>query len=282
MAFFDITHKTIYSYNRPVFLEPHLLRLRPRCDAAQNLRDYEITVQPAPVGSSESLDLDGNVVLHTWFEGLTESLTITTRAKVHTRRDNPFDYVLAEPRAEFLPMSYPEPAAPFLKPYRARRRSVVVERFAKSIVRRSGQKTLTFLTVLNGEIYGNCRQVVREHGDPLLPEATLTRQEGSCRDLAALFIDVCRCLGIAGRFVSGYHSGEPNQERRYLHAWAEVYLPGAGWRGYDPSHGLAVADQHVALAAAALPHWAAPVTGHIRGNEVTSTLHAEIDILAGC
>jgi transglutaminase-like putative cysteine protease len=278
MVFFNITHETLYAYSRPVFLEPHVLRLRPRCDAAQNLLSFEIDVQPSPAGSSECLDLDGNVVMHVWFDGLTESLSITTHATLHTQRDNPFDYMLTDPRAELLPMSYAHPVAAFLKPYRARRRYAVVERFAKSIARQSEQKTQRFLTALNREIYQGFRQVMREHGDPRLPNETLAQKEGSCRDLAMLFIEACRCLGIAARFVSGYHSGEPDQEQRYLHAWAEVYLPGAGWRGYDPSYGLAVADQNVAIAAAAMPQWASPVTGNVRGDAVASSLRARIDI----
>ncbi len=120
--------------------------------------------------------------------------------------------------------------------------------------------------------------MIREHGAPRPGEDTLARKEGSCRDLTLLFIEACRSLGIAARFVSGYHAGAPDQGPRYLHAWAEVYLPGAGWRGYDPSHGLAVAQQHVAIAAAATPQLAAPVSGKVRGDDFTSSLEAQIDI----
>lgn len=78
-------------------------------------------------------------------------------------------------------------------------------------------------------------------------------------------METCRAVGLAARFVSGYQEGDPNAAERHLHAWAEVYLPGAGWRGYDPTHGLAVADGHIALVASALPKSAAPVTGGVRG-----------------
>ncbi len=106
------------------------------------------------------------------------------------------------------------------------------------------------------------------------------RKEGSCRDLAVLFIETCRSVGIAARFVSGYHTVQPWQGARQLHAWAEIFLPGAGWRGYDPSQGLAVADQHIAIAAGATPQLAAPVTGSFRGNGVQSSFTAEIEIRA--
>jgi transglutaminase-like putative cysteine protease len=277
-VFFDINHKTVYAYSRPVFLEPQTLRLRPRCDAAQNLISCEIDIEPAPAGSSQCLDLDGNVVMHAWFEGVTESLTILTRSQVQTQRDNPFDYMFAEPGTELLPLSYADPVVPFLRPYRVRRRSAALVRFAKVLARQNDHRTSRFLTALNGEIYAGFRQEIREQGGPLPAEETLARKQGSCRDLAVLFMESCRCVGIAARFVSGYHSQMPAEGSRSLHAWAEVYLPGAGWRGYDPTHGLAVAEQHVALAAAAVPQEAAPVSGHVRGNDVQSALRAEIAI----
>ncbi|MEE2871411.1 MAG: transglutaminase-like domain-containing protein [Candidatus Latescibacterota bacterium] len=89
---------------------------------------------------------------------------------------------------------------------------------------------------------------MRLEGRPMAAAETLARVRGACRDLAVLFIVICRTLGLAARFVSGYRAGAQNQQERYMHAWAEVYLPGAGWRGWDPSLGLAVAGAHVAVA----------------------------------
>jgi transglutaminase-like putative cysteine protease len=98
--------------------------------------------------------------------------------------------------------------------------------------------------------------------------------------LAALFIDVCRALGIAARFVSGYEESETLGvgEGGELHAWAEIYIPGAGWRGYDPSRGLAVAQSHVAVAAAATATGTAPVTGTYRGSAITTDFEAEVRV----
>ena len=84
---------------------------------------------------------------------------------------------------------------------------------------------------------------------------------GSCRDYAVLFMEVCRAMGIPARFVSGYQEGDTEQESRDLHAWAEVYLPGAGWRGYDPTLGLVVSDRHIPLAASAIPSYASAIEG---------------------
>lgn len=91
-------------------------------------------------------------------------------------------------------------------------------------------------------------------------------------------MDACRAVGLGARFVSGYQEGDPEQERRDLHAWAEVYLPGGGWRGYDPTHGLAVADRHVALAAGMRPALAAPITGTFRGTGASSRMQTDIKI----
>jgi transglutaminase-like putative cysteine protease len=117
--------------------------------------------------------------------------------------------------------------------------------------------------------------VARREGTPNAPEVTLATREGSCRDLAVLFCAACRAVGVTARFVSGYEREASLQENGELHAWAEVYFHGGGWRGYDPSRGLAVADSHVAVAAAADPLLAAPVTGVYRG-PAKSTLEFEI------
>lgn len=118
-------------------------------------------------------------------------------------------------------------------------------------------------------IHRDIRQVVREAdvgeaSRPLRPEEKLKRGEGACRDIAELFVEICRSAGLAMRFVSGYASDDP-KNKRYMHAWAEVYLPGPGWRGYDPSAGEAVTDRHVAVAAGLNYENAAPVIGTYSG-----------------
>jgi transglutaminase-like putative cysteine protease len=102
---------------------------------------------------------------------------------------------------------------------------------------------------------------------------------GSCRDFTVLFMEACRAVGLAARFVSGYEEGDSTVLERDLHAWAEVYIPGGGWRGFDPTHGLAVADRHVALVASAFPQFTAPVTGSTQeGGRVSSRLTTEVRV----
>jgi transglutaminase-like putative cysteine protease len=153
-----------------------------------------------------------------------------------------------------------------------------VDRFAETIAREVDGRTLPFLTALCGRIHDTCAYVIREDGDPLPGEETLARGAGSCRDLAVLFMDACRARGIAARFVSGYQEGRSPQDRSDMHAWSEVYLPGGGWRGYDPTLGLAVADRHIALASAAVPQLAAPISGSFRGADVSTSFQAKIEI----
>lgn len=130
---------------------------------------------------------------------------------------------------------------------------------------------------LNARLHRQIRHEIRDSGQPPAPEITLRRGRGACRDLTVLFMAACRSQGLAARFVSGYQKGDGNRPRRYMHAWPEIYLPGGGWRGFDPTLGLAVADQHVAVAAAARPEAAAPLEGHFHG-ATTSTLEAEVRI----
>lgn len=275
---YRLRHETVYKFDRPVFLEPHVIRLRPRSDSAQKLLSFDIKIEPKPVGSTEYNDLEGNSITHCWFDELTGALRITTAFEIETLRDNPFDYLLDDD-ATRLPIMYGDAMEPLVAAYRssAGLHQTVAE-FSGVVARQAKGETLPFLAELNRRIYQTCACVIREEGDPLPAEFTLAEKSGSCRDLAVLFIAACRAQGIAARFVSGYQEGDPDQEKRYLHAWAEVYLPGAGWRGYDPTHGLPVGDRHIALAASVTPALSAPVSGSYRGTGIAAGMQAEIDL----
>jgi len=275
---FEISHKTTYTYSRPVFLDLHHLRIRPRSDGVQHVTFFDSKVEPRPSGSADGLDIDGNSIENVWFQGLTEKLIVESRAKVITRYRNPFNYILAE-RADRLPVSYQDPIQPYLAPYTVRHNeSQLVEQFARLIANRTEWKTLRFLTMLTREISEGFQQTARAVGLPKTAEETYLSRTGSSRDLAMLYMDACRYVGIAARFVNGYYDDAGAKDQLTLHSWSEVYLPGVGWRGYDPSVGLAVTDRHVAIAAAGDPLLSAPVSGTFRGNAVSAELRAEIDI----
>ncbi len=275
---FEVTHSTRFRYSRPVFLEPLTIRLRPRCDPAQRLLRFELSVDPAPAGMSELADLEGNAATQVWFEGMTDALGIRTTLAAETLRTNPFDYVVLDPEALRVPMTYSEGERASLGRYLAHSQDNGVETFAGQVLDVSAGSAQVFLVELASRICESFRQEVRDHGAPLPPAVTLGRRRGACRDLTVLFMEVCRSVGIAARYVSGYLDGDFPKGPRQLHAWADVYLRGVGWRGYDPSQGVAVADHHLAVAAGATPCAAAPTEGTFRGSGVISTLDMEIEV----
>lgn len=261
-----ITHGTEYCYSRPVFLEPLTLRLRPRCDPSQTPHAYAIKISPEPAGIGQCLDLDGNNVHTVWFDGLHARLAITVTALVQTHRIDPFDFLITDAAALTLPLVYDQRLRPALNHYLMRPlEDAVVSGFSTGIQAEAGGDTVRFLTLLAERIHTMFQYSVREHGEPWTARMTLDRKCGACRDFAMLYLDACRCAGIAARFVSGYCYAEAESEH-YLHAWVEVYLPGAGWRGFDPSIGLATADRHVALATGSAAQDASPVFGLYRGD----------------
>jgi transglutaminase-like putative cysteine protease len=133
---------------------------------------------------------------------------------------------------------------------------------------------------LNRALHEGFRAHVRDGGHAQTPAETLARRAGACRDLAVLFMAVCRAWGLAARFASGYRRGDLARPDRHLHAWPEVWCPGGGWRGWDPVEGVAVADRHVALAAGVRQIDTMPVEGSFAGAGVTSTLHYVVEIHA--
>jgi len=279
---YTLTHTTRYRYDRPVFLEPHIIRLRPRSDGSQRLIRFDWNIEPRPAGVTDQLDVENNVTLNAWFSEPTDHLTIITSFEVETLRENPFQFVL-DSSVEFLPLNYPLYRFPGLGPY-VQRRSAYHPRLTElnqKLHGEAGGRTLPFLMALNTWLNREVEQIIREEGDPQAPGITLEAGRGSCRDLTVVFMEICRIQGIAARFVSGYQEGAEDQGERYLHAWAEVYLPGAGWMGFDPTLGLVVADRHIPAAASVIPAGAAPVYGSFRGTDAQSTMSAVIELATG-
>jgi transglutaminase-like putative cysteine protease len=274
---FKIRHHTLYHYSQPVQLGPQLLRFHPRDDGAQCVNDHQISITPTPVGRNDHLDLEGNRVTQVWFEEETDHFEIEVIMQVETSRRDAFDFLLA-PEAASLPIdhehdmlcarAYLERIAP----------DDAVTAFAAELSVAVERDALRFLDHLNHQLFDEFTQTHRDTGAPQSPAHTLQSRHGACRDLAMLFVDCCRAEGIAARFASGYQKGDLQRERRHLHAWPEVYLPGGGWRGFDPTHGTAVADTHVTIAAAAHPRDTMPVTGIFFGEGATSKLDFSLEI----
>jgi transglutaminase-like putative cysteine protease len=277
---FEIDHLTRYEYSRAVFLEPHTFRLRPRSDGFQRLLSYRLDVQPKPTLLSETLDAEGNPVAHAWFSGTTESLELRVSFEAETFKENPFDYLLLGRGVEPLPLRYRPEELPILAACLDSQPSHdgPVSRFAGAVADGVNAQLLPFLSELCRQLHQQIAVFIRDEGEPLPAERTLRERRGACRDVTVLFMACCRSLGIATRFVSGYQHGDNEAERRYMHAWAEAYIPGGGWRGYDPTHGLAVADGHIAVAASARPELTAPTSGSFRGTDISSKMQTQLVI----
>lgn len=274
-----IRHVTEYQYSQPVFLEAHQFRLQPRSGGGQRLLEYALRIEPGPSGLTEVLDAENNAGHCAWFGEQTDRLTVTSECRVETLRRNPFDYVLSEMETATTPVVYGEVAGPLLRPYLGAvqgERSVYA--LAREAAQEGGWQTLPFLAGLTQRIYRNIEHTVREEGPPRAAAETLRARTGACRDVAVLFVEACRTMGLAARFVSGYELGGARQEREFMHAWAEVYIPGGGWRGYDPSRGLATAERHVAVAAGRTPEAAAPISGSFRGTGIESRMEFRIEV----
>lgn len=262
-------HSTVYRYPFAVQLEPHTFRLRPRMTTTQRLLAFQLHILPTPDGHTECLDQDGNLSVRTWFSMPTHELSVRSQFTVELIRENPFDFLI---RDESLKLSlwYPDSLSAALAPYRSDGHvAASVKTYAASVAANSQWNTLAFLLDLCRQIFSTFQQMTRPEGPPWTSDETLGRAAGSCRDLAILFCDCCRVMGIAARFVSGYECASAGRADSYMHAWAEVYLPSAGWRGYDPSRGVAVADAHVAVAAAFDSVLASPVMGAYSGGSAS-------------
>lgn len=278
---YRIVHNTRYHYPQPVKLGEHTLRLHPRVDGAQQLHYFTCEILPTPRKTVNCLDLEGNICRQVWFaETEITTLTITTQCDVETLRANPFDY-LSPPWAITAPIDYPQSLHRLIVPYLTSPLpdSPTVVDWAQQQLHQVEGNIGLFLTGLTQTIYQTCAYESRDQGQPWPAGVVLAEQRGSCRDFTVLFMAACRAVGLAARFVSGYQQGDPDQRDRDLHAWPEVYIPGGGWRGFDPTLGLAVADGHIALAAAVDPIQANPVKGTLQpGYPSQSTLDATIQL----
>jgi transglutaminase-like putative cysteine protease len=274
---YEIRHSTRYSYSEPVYLDRHILRLRPAGNANQRLLNFDLRIEPRPAGCTSLIDLDGNEAVAVWFNGTTDSLEVETQSQVETLRLNPFDYLWDGDTT--LPLEYLPAFTNALAPYTEEATVPEVEALSYQLASEAGFDAQSFLSLVARELHSRLHKTERIEGAPLPPNETLSLGGGSCRDITVLYMALVRRQGFAARFVSGYHAPAGHESDFQLHAWPEVYTPGGGWRGYDPTTGLAVADRHIALASGALASQAAPVSGSIFGAAQT-LLETKVSISA--
>jgi transglutaminase-like putative cysteine protease len=269
-----VRHETIYRYSTPVAFAPHVLRLTPRADSVRCV-ERSLSVTPTPLGISEFSDTFGNSYTNVTFgASSSDELIIDSRVVVETFTRPAPSSVYALP---LLPWAAPYNDSLFS--YRQPDGSSEVAELAQRLAFQVGHAPLAFFDLLCQTLYSTLDRQIRVDGLAQTPAETLLTGRGACRDLTVLFLAVCRSLGVAGRFVSGYQGQEASPDgKRHLHAWPEVFVPDLGWLGWDPTHGVVVGPGHVALSAAPEQTSTMPVDGgfYFNGPTVTSTLNYTI------
>jgi len=272
-------HKTVYQYDRLVTLSPQIVRLRPATHSRTPVTSYSLRIEPKTHFINWQQDPHGNFMARLVFLNETRNFSIEVSLTADMTVINPFDFFLEE-SAEKYPFRYEaldeRELRPFLEPMTA---GPLFEGFLKSI-KTDETRTIDFLVSINQRLQHEIRYLIRMEPGVQTPEETLQLASGSCRDTAWLLVQLLRRFGLASRFVSGYliqlkpdvkpldGPAGPNEDFTDLHAWAEVYLPGAGWVGLDPTSGLLAGEGHIPLAATPEPRSAAPVSGLVSPCEV--------------
>jgi uncharacterized protein (DUF2126 family) len=277
-----LNHVSHYVYDRPVALGPQVVRLRPAPHARPRILSYSMRVDPARHFLNWQQDPQSNWLARLVVPERTATLRLEIDLVVEMAVFNPFDFFL-EPQAEKIPFDYTEAQRRELAPYLARAEATPAFAARLAAIPRTETPTVDFLVALNQALQHEVRYLIRLEPGVQTPEETLTSASGSCRDSAWLLVQLLRHLGLAARFVSGYLiqlvpdvkslDGPSGAERDFtdLHAWCEVYLPGAGWIGLDPTSGLLAGEGHLPLACSPEPSSAAPVTGLVEPAECVFT-----------
>jgi uncharacterized protein (DUF2126 family) len=283
-----LQHVTRYRYDRPVALGPQVIRLRPAPHTRTAIRSYSLKVTPTEHFVNWQQDPNGNWLARFVFPERTTEFSVAVDLLADMSVINPFDFFV-DPVATNYPFVYPGEFDEELAPYLTKEPvGPKLTEYLKSLPRQQ-QSIIDFIVALNQRLQGDIRYLVRMDPGVQSTEDTLTLASGSCRDSAWLMVQVLRHLGLASRFVSGYLiqltsdlkalDGPEGTAKDFtdLHAWAEVYLPGAGWVGMDPTSGLLTGEGHIPLAAT--PHYraAAPITGGVEAAKVDFSFEMKIE-----
>ena len=277
-----LTHVTEYRYDRPIALGPQIVRLRPAPHCRTTILSYSLSVSPTRHFINWQQDPFANYLARLVFPERVDHLRVTVDLVAEMAVYNPFDFFLDD-SAETFPFRYNETLARELAPYLVKETpSPRFAEFVSSVTPRRGAKerTIDFLVGLNQRVRNDVRYLIRMEPGVQTPEETLVSAAGSCRDSGWLLAQTLRHLGLAARFVSGYLiqlkpdvkslDGPSGAESDFtdLHAWCEVFLPGAGWIGFDPTSGLLAGEGHIPLAATPEPGSAAPIAGLVEASKV--------------
>jgi uncharacterized protein (DUF2126 family) len=269
-----LNHVTQYRYDRAVSLSAQLVRLRPAPHCRTRILSYSLRVLPSKHFINWQQDPQANYLARLVFPEQTHEFRVEVDLVAEMAVLNPFDFFLA-PYADDVPFEYESTEAVELEPYLATAPATPAFAEYLSRIARTKTRTIDFLVAINQRVAGDIRYLIRMEPGVQTPEETLERAAGSCRDSGWLLVQLLRHLGLAARFVSGYliqltpdiksldGPAGPTADFTDLHAWCEVYLPGAGWIGLDPTSGLLAGEGHIPLACTPEPSSAAPVSGAV-------------------
>jgi uncharacterized protein (DUF2126 family)/transglutaminase-like putative cysteine protease len=286
-----LNHITHYTYDRLVNLAPHVVRLRPAPHSRTKVLSYSQRIEPAEHFINWQQDPFANYQARLVFPKPMREFKVTVDLVVEMAVYNPFDFFL-EPYAETVPFAYPASLQAELAPYLVLseltpRLDAYLET-ARGLLAQGDMRTIDFLVALNQKLQQDIAYTIRLEPGVQAPEDTLTKASGSCRDTGWLLVQMLRHLGMAARFVSGYliqltpdvksvdGPNGPESDFTDLHAWCEVFLPGAGWIGLDPTSGLLAGEGHIPLACTPQPSSAAPIDGALDDCEVGFEHHMQV------
>ena len=276
-----LIHQFDYRYTKPVLLGPHRFCLRPRPQGFQRLIDYRLEVTPDPNQLYDLLAAGGDTITRARFLGETRLLSVVATSEVETFTP-PLIEACLDPEMAQLPVPIGRLNPDLLSNLQGwlpnGQHDAAAVDVAQEALMGSDGSSLNFLQQLI-EIIQDRVKYTQRHVGPAWPAGrTLKERVGSCRDLAMLMIECCRSVGLPARFVSGYHLVEPKPERYDLHAWTEVYLQGAGWRGFDASGKGAVDERYIPVTSSSRSDLTAAVSGSFSGPPgVKSTLEWQIE-----
>jgi transglutaminase-like putative cysteine protease len=277
MQRFQIIHRTYYHFSNPVILGQHSFRIYPRESRECRVESFSLLLDPQlPLRWQK--DVEDNSIGIANLALTTQSLSIESDAIIQQYSDNPFDFILEE-YAFIYPQTgvfiYTMTDGNLLEPYRVLPLKITCDLLSNWIATVWTQdeiiQTYVLLERLCRAIYNTFTYTIRDEPGVQSVSDTLRLTSGSCRDFSLMLIEAARCLGFAARFVSGYLHSPPNaQNFGATHAWVEVYLPGAGWKGFDPTLGALASADNIAVAVSAYPDSIPPIEGLFSGDAVST------------
>lgn len=276
-----VSHLTEYIFADFVTLEPHRLLLRPR-----EGHDIHIISSRLDIIPNHQIrwrrDVYGNSVAIVNFTEAANYLSIFSEITLEHYEEDPLDFVVAEYAVNY-PFQYQEDEIPELTPYLQPNypgdKSIILEWLQNTGIKPGQLQTYVLLDTLSKRIARTLTYVIREEPGVKTPAQTLVDGNGSCRDFATLFMELCRQMNLACRFVSGYlHAPSTETGNASTHAWAEVYLPGPGWKGFDPTVGELTGNRHIPVAVARHAEWIPPVAGSFIGTTQIPVLKVNVQV----